>query len=200
MSRPRTRGDYPVVEKRPVRGVASTPHTRGLPLTRAISPDGAMVDPAHAGITPATGSNPLATICRPRTRGDYPVVFPAALIAVMSTPHTRGLPVSGRRKIRKHRVDPAHAGITLVFVKVAQTADGRPRTRGDYPALCPQRKMMRKSTPHTRGLPGGFFGAYRGDGVDPAHAGITPPHLRHEVGGDRVDPAHAGITRRTTRL
>ena len=69
------------------------PRTRGWTLADAQVPETALGSPAHAGMDPEHGQNPLADGGLPRTRGDGPSHF--------------------HRDWRSQGGSPAHAGMDL---------------------------------------------------------------------------------------
>ena len=69
---PRTRGDGPALEERPLKPKRASPHTRGWTLgvrTEVLSATGF---PAHAGMDPRRDRCLLRLERLPRTRGDGP--------------------------------------------------------------------------------------------------------------------------------
>ena len=111
----------------------SSPHTRGLPLPPAPTPQ-------------ALGDHP-------RTRGVYASSSPRAARTAGSSPHTRGLRHQVVCRVPHQRIIPAHAGFTGHRDQRHGDLTDHPRTRGVYRLPYQVAHELCGSSPHTRGLP-----------------------------------------------
>ena len=93
---PRTRGVYPHPPPSAGHGRGSSPHTRGLPSPTTQCRPRPRIIPAHAGFTPAHLRHCRYIPDHPRTRGVYRAGPQRGPARGGSSPHTRGLPRSGR--------------------------------------------------------------------------------------------------------
>ena len=153
---PRTRGVYLVMGDVMGDPAGSSPHTRGLREAPLEGVQGEGIIPAHAGFTHESGRLHPARRDHPRTRGVY---FGDAMEDVKnqgSSPHTRGL-LRGRHGGRQEPgIIPAHAGFTRSGLSRVGRRRDHPRTRGVYSTLPSSRLPLKGSSPHTRGLLGGY--------------------------------------------
>ena len=68
---------------------------------------------------------------------------------------------------------PAHAGFTPVPLRIRESAQDHPRTRGVYVIGDYDAVLCEGSSPHTRGLPATSTSTTPFTGIIPAHAGFT---------------------------
>ncbi len=111
-------------------------------------------------------------LSRPRTRGDLPPPARLRVDQAQSSPHARGSSADHSVRSPDRTVVPARAGIFRGTARGAVRAYGRPRTRGDLPAVGGIESAISMSSPHARGssaCPDGPQGRAR---VVPARAGI----------------------------
>ena len=87
---PRTRGDGPSTEDRPLFPTEFPPHTRGWTLGQRRRSGTHRVSPAHAGMDRSSPPWPCGRSCFPRTRGDGPQTINRNVEAGAFPPHTRG--------------------------------------------------------------------------------------------------------------
>ncbi len=132
-SRPRARGDAPVVglDDGPV-GL-STPRPRGCSARRSHQRPPGMVDPAPAGMLRPGPPKTSSTTRRPRARGDAPGDLRWPPRCPPSTPRPRGCSGQERHHHRADRVDPAPAGMLRATWICWSGGCSRPRARGDAP-------------------------------------------------------------------
>ncbi len=108
---PRARGDGPAPYwSRPLRA-AAPPRTRGWTLTAAPPPPGSPGSPAHAGMDLCSRVFAYAASWLPRARGDGPSAPAARQAGLLAPPRTRGWTDRPRRRPRRRRGSPAHAGM-----------------------------------------------------------------------------------------
>ena len=170
---PRTRGVYQVGQCTPSGAGGSSPHTRGLPPQHRASPAAPRIIPAHAGFTTLCRGHVSSMQDHPRTRGVY-VGIPANGHPVRgSSPHTRGLPLTGQVGDHHAGIIPAHAGFTVNHSTTGAAASDHPRTRGVYPRKRTCDRKATGSSPHTRGLQTGLPVGDLVCRIIPAHAGFT---------------------------
>ena len=129
---PRMRGVYRSANPSQVADTGSSPHARGLLLSRPRTLLSPGIIPACAGFTAGAGAGGPQGLDHPRMRGVYPTTptrgsccadhprmrgvyrsWPTCLPGARgSSPHARGLPAAGDRARRRPRIIPACAGFT----------------------------------------------------------------------------------------
>ena len=129
--------------------------------------------PAHAGFTSPPPPGPCSRRDHPRTRGVYAWLVQSQLVAVGSSPHTRGLQDGAGATVLGGRIIPAHAGFTRTRQGSDRGGKDHPRTRGVYSNREPADYGWGGSSPHTRGLLRGRGGGLQYRRIIPAHAGFT---------------------------
>ena len=67
----------------------------------------------------------------PRSRGENVIAAIAALVAIGSSPLTRGKPPTTRSRRRRRRLIPAHAGKTRAGAAHSDGHGAHPRSRGE---------------------------------------------------------------------
>ncbi|SER89658.1 hypothetical protein SAMN05421870_105177 [Streptomyces qinglanensis] len=149
--RPRARGDVPHRLCGPMMLALSTPRPRGCSVA-AVSGEGALrVDPAPAGMFPATGCCGASCRRRPRARGDVPWARVMPALCSVSTPRPRGCSRLVGVVPDLFPVDPAPAGMFRPTSPSTPAPPRRPRARGDAPSECGSRLRQCASTPRPRG-------------------------------------------------
>ena len=138
----------------------------------------------------------------PRSRGENTSVGPRSMIALGSSPLTRGKLHLHLRRLHRRRLIPAHAGKTPSCAAFTARLTAHPRSRGENRRIRVDHWSRWGSSPLTRGkrgAPSSFTPALR---LIPAHAGKTlswtlvlvacgaHPRSRGE-NGDCVDGGHA---------
>ncbi len=172
--RPRTRGDAPTDEMKK-RGVhMSAPHPRGCSDRRRGRGPGHLVGPAPAGMLPRRGTRSASASCRPRTRGDAPMMWGLSSSRSMSAPHPRGRSGPGGYAPTAYPVGPAPAGMLRRSGLPWCRSFRRPRTRGDAPLRTGRGSSSSRSAPHPRGCSPPSDRAARLVRVGPAPAGMLP--------------------------
>ena len=128
---PRSRGENLVRHVEPVRGLGSSPLTRGKHVTKHLRSPRRGLIPAHAG---KTWTGVLAWLRRrahPRSRGEN---FRRACTSTSpsgSSPLTRGKLGAHDDSLRDRGLIPAHAGKTSGFRRFAGAWRAHPRSRGE---------------------------------------------------------------------
>ena len=161
-----------------LRGIGSSPLTRGKPTVPLdFNVVGGLI-PAHAGKTLMRGSDTRNGQAHPRSRGENLATFALGLGVGGSSPLTRGKPRPGRIPGPPPRLIPAHAGKTTWTGAYSPPTKAHPRSRGEN--RCGHRRGCgrRGSSPLTRGKHRRPARDRRGLGLIPAHAGKTTPTPR----------------------
>ena len=148
---PRSRGENILHLTKPLRGVGSSPLTRGKPFPRAFSavPNGLI--PAHAGKTLPWGKPLQALPAHPRSRGENDPEPKIGTDRPGSSPLTRG-----KRRLRCRGAGvagliPAHAGKTRSSSLTNSLKPAHPRSRGENRVQMSPRDHCVGSSPLTRG-------------------------------------------------
>ena len=172
---PRTRGVYVSVSERLSVVVGSSPHARGLLMTtgfRGLPPG---IIPARAGFTHPPQARDPSWRDHPRTRGVYNYTWGRPSDPQGSSPHARGLLISGIILNSGIRIIPARAGFTGRMTEKQLTGQDHPRTRGVYSEVRFRDVRGLGSSPHARGLLTERDVMSFHKGIIPARAGFTPP-------------------------
>ena len=96
-----------------------------------------------------------------------------------SSPHARGLPRCGRRRMSRRRIIPACAGFTRPAHWSGEARSDHPRMRGVYFSDGEIVRTPSGSSPHARGLRQVSVGLPRKCGIIPACAGFTANWQSH---------------------
>ena len=164
----------------------SSPLTRGkrtLLRRRLVWP---RLIPAHAGKTTDRIKSIRPESAHPRSRGENVVAAIAALVAIGSSPLTRG-----KRRTNDHRpcgprLIPAHAGKTHGDAARRGPDEAHPRSRGENEGRFDALRETCGSSPLTRGKRAFDHFRERVERLIPAHAGKT----RMACASSRVRRAH----------
>ena len=112
--------------------VGSSPHTRGAPVGDAGLQGGDGIIPAYAGSTARAG---WAGVCRadhPRIRGEHRRRARRGVVALGSSPHTRGAHINLANTRNPLRIIPAYAGSTRRPASATGSSPDHPRIRGEH--------------------------------------------------------------------
>ena len=129
----------------------SSPLTRGKPHGPPRYLPSRRLIPAHAGKTMVHAYVWGMRAAHPRSRGENTVHGCDLLLAVGSSPLTRGKPTYGSGSIQPVGLIPAHAGKTWSTGGMSSRTAAHPRSRGENHAACPARDAWCGSSPLTRG-------------------------------------------------
>ena len=140
--------------------------------------------PAHAGKTRSSRRLSARGWAHPRSRGENVAALVGVIVAMGSSPLTRGKRGCRFESCRRRGLIPAHAGKTRLQVRVLSEARAHPRSRGENNHRNIRSVSRRGSSPLTRGKHGYSFITVTIPGLIPAHAGKT--------GGDRGERSHGG--------
>ena len=170
---PRSRGENRSRTLSPIRGVGSSPLTRGK-LARCDSHvPGRGLIPAHAGKTSAPPNTRRPRAAHPRSRGENPPVGRHPGVLEGSSPLTRGKHACRDCSLVGLRLIPAHAGKTMsVSFRVSEEA-AHPRSRGENLIGAVRTLVVTGSSPLTRGKPRRRPNRCQEARLIPAHAGKT---------------------------
>ncbi|SER89792.1 hypothetical protein SAMN05421870_105186 [Streptomyces qinglanensis] len=187
--RPRTRGDAPIGLELSRQDLKSTPHPRGCSLPSGAGLRRADVDPAPAGmLRPCVGCG-AASVGRPRTRGDAPLLPPGCPALYQSTPHPRGCSGACPLLPRQVRVDPAPAGMLPARASTAEASPCRHPAPAGMLRLRPPAPRRLGRRPRARG------DASRGGVHGDAEVSSTPPAgpVRRWVAAKAAAATFAGV-------
>ena len=211
---PRSRGENQAPHGGRLRGLGSSPLTRGKrpPVVSSMLRPGLI--PAHAGKTISANLDGVPTAAHPRSRGENRTVTLYARGDLGSSPLTRGKRFGGFGGVSRVGLIPAHAGKTGCLGRIGGRRGAHPRSRGENIVRLWGRVERAGSSPLTRGKPRRPPQPVPRARLIPAHAGKTqviwgttndavgsspltrgkPSHSRRERCGGRLIPAHAGKT------
>ena len=164
----------------------SSPLTRGKHLDRRATVQADGLIPAHAGKTCSCRWSDPRRAAHPRSRGenasrDWPLI-----VALGSSPLTRGKRRGGACRTVLCGLIPAHAGKTAVGAGCASAFGAHPRSRGENGLALGFGVGVWGSSPLTRGKLEGVISLDVLQGLIPAHAGKTTVALP----GARASRAH----------
>ncbi len=154
----------------------SPPRTRGAqnpPPPARRSPG---ITPAYAGSTDRCPGPPRHVADHPRVRGEHTRPGRARHAGRGSPPRTRGARPPRGPHYPTHRITPAYAGSTSLFLTSRSRSSDHPRVRGEHvmhrwPGFTPH-----GSPPRTRGARQLLELLNDGHGITPAYAGSTSVH------------------------
>ena len=150
---PRSRGENHVTRDITLRGLGSSPLTRGKPKRAGVKRDDGRLIPAHAGKTPNRCPVSFADTAHPRSRGENhtkDLDFPSA---TGSSPLTRGKHGMRGPLRRPLGLIPAHAGKTVLTACIPLATTAHPRSRGENFRVSRGFPCRYGSSPLTRGKP-----------------------------------------------
>ena len=170
---PRSRGEHKFVACQAVSQSGSSPLTRGAPGDECFDAVYCGLIPAHAGSTSVTAANESDPRAHPRSRGEHTCC--ATLVPSLggSSPLTRGAPHIKEVPEDKLRLIPAHAGSTCSGVSPSSSSEAHPRSRGEHRGRPPGLRVVRGSSPLTRGALKHVTIHHMAMRLIPAHAGST---------------------------
>ena len=154
----------------------SSPRMRGKPRRDRQQDAILRIIPAHAGQTRTAGAGRCGHADHPRACGANPSSLAICVVSNGSSPRMRGKPQRGRRRQRRDRIIPAHAGQTTPARPLGAPPSDHPRACGANVACSRSRMPMTGSSPRMRGkraLPEPIKLHLR---IIPAHAGQTHPY------------------------
>ena len=94
-----------------------------------------------------------------------------------SSPHVRGAPDMATPPRRRRGIIPACAGSTLMRPILMTWSGDHPRMCGEHRTSSWSMKRLTGSSPHVRGALGAPVHGHVADGIIPACAGSTAPHI-----------------------
>mgnify|MGYP001748860456 CR=1 FL=1 len=153
--------------------MGSSPLTQGKPGRPRNNRPNAGLIPAHAGKTVLRRVSRPVSAAHPRSRGENTSVRPRSMIALGSSPLTRGKLHLHLRRLHRRRLIPAHAGKTPSCVAFTARLTAHPRSRGENPVSWPTGSTRTGSSPLTRGKRALSCSLARLWRLIPAHAGKT---------------------------
>ena len=128
---PRSRGENMVMPPTVPQAHGSSPLTRGKPVREARGlPDRGLI-PAHAGKTQPSHPQLQPAQAHPRSRGENIGCLVGAIVAMGSSPLTRGKQAADGRAKADCGLIPAHAGKTRTRTPIIVSVTAHPRSRGE---------------------------------------------------------------------
>ena len=170
---PRSRGENDGAIKNLSIGFGSSPLTRGKQRGRPERGEDHRLIPAHAGKTERFRLALVASWAHPRSRGENQRVHFGKVLAVGSSPLTRGKPARTSWPTMACGLIPAHAGKTEPGLLCPILHWAHPRSRGENESWCFGAHVLSGSSPLTRGKLGLAHRVRGFGGLIPAHAGKT---------------------------
>ena len=155
----------------------SSPLSRGIHRRLGPFHPATGIIPALAGNTDAAASGGAANTDHPRSRGEYYGGLALAVEHVGSSPLSRGIRPHSHPGRNPEGIIPALAGNTITSALLGTDPRDHPRSRGEYPSVCPFHTGSSGSSPLSRGIRTGAPKWRRGTGIIPALAGNTRPSL-----------------------
>ena len=129
---PRLRGEYFSLNATPDMILGSPPLARGILSSINSIVSGYGITPACAGNTKIADGNVAATEDHPRLRGEYQQRVWNSMTRSGSPPLARGILYNIIAASYRHRITPACAGNTLVYMDSNDFQRDHPRLRGEY--------------------------------------------------------------------
>ncbi len=164
---PRSRGEYPELYKNTIKGMGSSPLSRGICREECHRRRGRRIIPALAGNTAVWFVHLLRWGDHPRSRGEYVAFTHSDAYTFGSSPLSRGIPGQHGIPGRVVRIIPALAGNTSATSGPHTAQPDHPRSRGEYCLTGKFPPLILGSSPLSRGILG----------LEPAHEferGIIP--------------------------
>ena len=173
LAHPRSRGENGQVGMflNPARG--SSPLTRGKQHRGDHGRPRRGLIPAHAGKTRNAAAAHQRGRAHPRSRGENASRAAPLIVALGSSPLTRGKRIEQAPRLRVAGLIPAHAGKTSRRRSAPVASRAHPRSRGENRPRRLPRPCRSGSSPLTRGKPRRRYRPSEHRGLIPAHAGKT---------------------------
>ena len=170
---PRSRGENILHLTKPLRGVGSSPLTRGKLFHGVSLFRHCRLIPAHAGKTRQFPVEAQSGSAHPRSRGENHSLALSAPYPTGSSPLTRGKRPRTKDWYGSPRLIPAHAGKTTTPLPRSRSCWAHPRSRGENALFVADKLSEAGSSPLTRGkrITKRWRDAARR--LIPAHAGKT---------------------------
>ena len=180
---PRACGAHRVAKSGMAVLTGSSPRMRGSPIGLRNIAGFLGIIPAHAGLTCRPDSGDSGAWDHPRACGAHSASRFTKSIARGSSPRMRGSPIGLRNIAGFLGIIPAHAGLTCRPDSGDSGAWDHPRACGAHSASRFTKSIARGSSPRMRGSQDARHGQCLGDGIIPAHAGLTirPDERPHRV-------------------
>ena len=129
--------------------------------------------PAHAGNTPQLVGERCPAQDHPRACGEHGLDEAVTGLQTGSAPRMRGTRSWCRTSDVRRGIIPAHAGNTILRLRLGTCAGDHPRACGEHTRFVVKSKVATGSSPRMRGTLSAFtcHGVHKG--IIPAHAGNT---------------------------
>ena len=170
---PRSRGENNRAKTSLTASLGSSPLTRGKPRLRRLQIAPTRLIPAHAGKTDNDHEDARRNPAHPRSRGENSPPSTRRSPRYGSSPLTRGKRNRPRRRRKRKRLIPAHAGKTPSWRPLRLWPRAHPRSRGENICSPCMPSALSGSSPLTRGKRIAKIAKRRLGRLIPAHAGKT---------------------------
>ena len=170
---PRSRGEYLLRGSHFLRGVGSSPLSRGIRVMFPSDHPDSRIIPALAGNTARLVLPRSGPPDHPRSRGEYGINGAVQQGDSGSSPLSRGIPRAGLLTSPGQGIIPALAGNTWSVLAICGTRGDHPRSRGEYLDLMRMKVSTGGSSPLSRGIHAASAASSVGVGIIPALAGNT---------------------------
>ena len=107
--------------------------------------------PAHAGLTARDQKERIQVWDHPRACGAHPFAVSLSRSAAGSSPRMRGSLEEALRRVRKLGIIPAHAGLTLMRLRLYRSKRDHPRACGAHFCTVTRTLLFSGSSPRMRG-------------------------------------------------
>ena len=152
----------------------------GLPLTTRGTQILILCDISIYRITPAYAGNTGCICCQsappqdhPRLHGEHSFLIYPRYLTPGSPPPTRGTLSPCYNTVTEHRITPAYAGNTILFLLCSSFARDHPRLRGEHYTRESNLSHVTGSPPPTQGTPIINGETRYRDRITPSYAGNT---------------------------
>ena len=149
---PRSRGEYPLANRRGAAAQGSSPLSRGIPTWDWDELHGERIIPALAGNTYRGHVGHVGNGDHPRSRGEYWPPRPDPNVPQGSSPLSRGIPDCSGSHGQPPGIIPALAGNTGTWDYPPAHCWDHPRSRGEYGVRHTDSTMENGSSPLSRGI------------------------------------------------
>ena len=185
---PRIRGEHVSPLKDISISIGSPPHTRGTLCIQHFRLISVGITPAYAGNTMYPAFPPYLRRDHPRIRGEHSKMILKIFDVLGSPPHTRGTRLRHFIRRLSHRITPAYAGNTSLYIPCHLLHWDHPRIRGEHHCQAYPESSFEGSPPHTRGTPFTLLSPQNHSGITPAYAGNTVKRSRRKAIPDYISP------------
>ena len=149
---PRSRGEYRQMAYVPNHKAGSSPLSRGILEGFSHRAHIRGIIPALAGNTASSPRRSRMASDHPRSRGEYRLGCVGWQLRQGSSPLSRGILITFLWFDFRNRIIPALAGNTMALISIGATPTDHPRSRGEYFVDQTINKLVKGSSPLSRGI------------------------------------------------